>query len=118
MVGGASQLPDDVKATRIEQTLELGERIFADLVRDRALIPEAQLAEVRYDRLCGHEVEEVERLYQELDLGDFEAARPAPQTYVDGLAGYQPNRLSLDEASKARVAARWRVAFEAFGYEP
>lgn len=111
-------LPDDVEGTRREQTLELGARVFGKLANDRALIPEGQLAELRYDALCGNEVAEIERVYGELGLGDFEAVRPELEAYVAGLAGYRTNRLSLDEASKQMVAERWRVAFEAFGYEP
>jgi len=111
-------LPDNVEGTRREQTLELGARIFERMAADRALIPEGQLAEVRYDQLCGSEVAEVERMYDELQLGDFEAARPTLEAYVAGLKGYRTNRLSLDPAVKQLVAERWRVAFEAFGYAP
>ncbi len=109
-------LPDDVEGTRQEQTLELGARVFERMAADRALIPEGQLAEVRYDALCGAEVAEVERMFDELQLGDFEAARPALEAYVAGLKGYRTNRLALDPAVKQVVADRWRVAFEAFGY--
>ena len=111
-------LPEDVVATRLEQTLALGQRVFERMAEDRARIPEGRLAEVRYDALCGNEVATVQGLYEDLELGDFEAARPTLQAYVDGLAGYRTNELSLSPSLKAAVADRWRVAFEAFGYSP
>ena len=53
------------------------ERMYEVFERDRHLIAPGQFCEVRYEELVANPIEQMRRVYAELQLGDFEAARPA-----------------------------------------
>jgi omega-hydroxy-beta-dihydromenaquinone-9 sulfotransferase len=115
-------LPEaDPELVRKQQTLALGQRLYERVAEDRRLIPEGNLFELSYQDLCGHELEVMERIYAQLELGagsgGWDAARPATERYVEGLKGYKRNALKLDARTRDQVYDWWGVAFEAFGYD-
>jgi len=112
-------LPEqDPEVLRSQQTLELGRRIFERVTEDRALIPEGNLIEIPYRELCGDEMAQVAHIYEQFELPGWDRAEPVLRDYVDGLRGYQRNRLRLDRKSRKRVFEAWRASFEAYGYDP
>lgn len=92
--------------------------VMRKYLRDRERIPAGQLAEVRYEDLERDPLGELERLYAELDLPDWRQAAPAVATYLQGLSGYQKNRLPMAQADIDRVAEHWGFATQEWGYEP
>lgn len=103
---------------RIRQTLITGQRIFERYVEDRHLIPPENLYEIAYADLVGNEMAVLEDLYARLRIPGWESNRAALQTYVDGLQGYQTNKLkTISRKEKRMVYEHWRVAFDAFGYD-
>ncbi|MEN0068356.1 MAG: sulfotransferase [Myxococcota bacterium] len=110
-------LPEqDVAQMRKQQTLQLGQRIFERVAEDRRLIPEGNLVEIRYADLVGNEIEHVKMLHEKLGLPGWERAEVPLRRYVNGLKGYQRNRLRLDQRSRDQVYDWWRVAFDALDY--
>ncbi len=102
----------------------LEEHVFRTLVRmydafedDRKLLDPAQYCEVRYEDLVRDPVGQMRRVYEELDLGDFEGARAAVEAYAERTRDYQPNRHDLDPDLRAEIGCRWRSYFERYGYE-
>lgn len=111
-------LPEqDPELLRQQQTLALGQRIFERVVDDRRLIPEGNLVEIAYDDLVGNEVEKVQGIFEQLELGGWDRAKRPLERYVRSLEGYQRNKLQLDKRSRDRVWDWWRPAFDAFGYD-
>ena len=92
--------------------------VMRKYLRDRERIPAGQLAEVRFEDLERDPLGELERLYAELDLPDWRQAAPAVATYLQGLSGYQKNRLPMAQADIDRVAEHWGFATKEWGYEP
>ena len=85
--------------------------------KDRDLIPESRFHEVRFDDLERDPVGMVQRMYEQLDLGRFEAFRPKLQAYADSLANYQKNEfVPLPESDRKQVAAAWSRSFETWKY--
>jgi omega-hydroxy-beta-dihydromenaquinone-9 sulfotransferase len=76
----------------------------------------SRVAFVRYEALANDPIEEMERLYEELELGDFERVRATMGKYVADTAGYARNRFTLSSAQKARVEDSWGCAIKAKGY--
>lgn len=112
------QLPEgDWERARRQQTLLLGQRIFERYIEDRHLIPEGNLIEIAYADLVGRELEHLETIYRTFDLPDWHRAEPALRGYVEGLEGYQRNKLSLPQKDRDAVYAHWGAAFENFGYD-
>jgi HAMP domain-containing protein len=73
-------------------------------------------ARVRYEDLLVNPLREIERLYQELALGEFTAVRPQIEKYVEGVAGHKRNRFRLSAAQKARVDQAWGNLIQQKGY--
>ena len=102
----------------------LDEFVFSNLIRmyeafeeDRKLVPPGQLCDVRYEDLVADPVGQVQAIYERLNLGDFEAVRPAIETYVERTQGYKRNRFEFVPGQKEEIATRWRSFFERYGYE-
>jgi len=97
----------------VEQYGELFDAYFAQ----RGLVPAGHLCEIAYEDLVADPLGTLAAVYRDLDLPDFEAARPAVAAYLDSLAGYRRNDLDpLEPGDAARLARRWRRAFTEWGY--
>lgn len=75
-----------------------------------------QFVELGYEDLVERPIEEMARLYRELDLPGFEADRPKFEAYVESVRGYRKNVFTHDAAAVEMVERRWRPYFESFGY--
>ncbi len=67
--------------------------VYRDMIRtyleDRDLIPEDQMVEVAYPDLVNHPMEELERIYQTLKLGEFDRLADTFANYVEAKKGYK-----------------------------
>lgn len=87
--------------------------------RDRRLIPQGNLHEVRFEDLESDPLGEMERVYRGLGLSGFEEARKALIPEVERLKDYQKNtfrRMPIE--TKRRVYRELRLLFERYGYDP
>jgi len=75
-----------------------------------------QLAHVRYERLVAEPITEIKRLYQELQLGDFEEARAAVENHLLRVRGHTRNPFHLLPGQKERVDSLWGKLITAKGY--
>jgi hypothetical protein len=90
--------------------------LFALFERDRRLIPPGDLHELRFEDLEKSPRECLQRLYQELNLPDFERFWQQASAYLEGLAGYKKNAYTLTEEVRARVNRHWGFFFGRYGY--
>jgi omega-hydroxy-beta-dihydromenaquinone-9 sulfotransferase len=72
----------------------------------RSLRP-GTVSRVRYEDLVAGPLGQINRIYSELELSGFEAARPALEQHIAGVSAYQRNRFVLSPAQKAAVDERW-----------
>jgi hypothetical protein len=80
-------------------------------------VPRGRLCEIRYEGLVADPVGQLARVYAELDLPDFAAAKPAVEDYLRSVTDFQPNAFRpLDPVDRDRVAETWAKYFAAFGY--
>lgn len=104
-------------ATLDERILRRYRALYDAFLRDRELIPAERLAEVAYDQLVADPIANLRTVYAQLDLPEFEGARPAIERYLESLRGYQKNRYAeLDPEVRQRVAQQWHRCFEQWGY--
>ena len=83
---------------------------------DRALLKPGQFCDVRYEDLIAKPVEQMQRVYQQLELGDFEAVRPAVEQYFAKEKDYKTNRFEMPAELRAEIARRWSKYIERYGY--
>jgi hypothetical protein len=60
---------------------------------------------------------QLEALYAQLELGDFNRARPRVEQYFNREKNYKTNRYELDDARRAEIRERWGDYIKAYGYE-
>jgi hypothetical protein len=84
--------------------------------RDRHLFAPGQFCEVRYEDLISDSIEQMRRIYDELELGDFDAVRPALETYMAGQKDYKTNRYQLSPENRGEIGRRWGKYLVQYGY--
>jgi len=98
------------------QVLDTFTRMYARFEQDRRLIPPGRLAELRFEELAADPVAQIENVYDQLGLGDFQRARPAIADYAAAHSNYRPSRYSLSPDTMERVRRHWAPYFERYGY--
>jgi omega-hydroxy-beta-dihydromenaquinone-9 sulfotransferase len=84
--------------------------------RDRSLFAPGQFCEVRYEQLVAEPIEQMRRVYEELQLGDFETARPAIEKYFAGKKDYKTNRYEMTPELRDKITQRWSTFLKQYGY--
>ncbi len=95
---------------------------YADMTRqymkDRTMLPEGSLIEVRFEDLDSDAMGVLERIYTELDLSGWKQAQQPIQDYLGTLSGYRKNRYHFDQSLIDRVNEEWGFAVREWGYQP
>ncbi|MEX0867250.1 MAG: sulfotransferase, partial [Pirellulales bacterium] len=99
-----------------DYVFECFDRMYGAFFEQEPLIDSSRICEVRYERLASDTLNEVRRVYDQLDLGDFEAVRPQMEAYLKGLGKYQPNKHEYDAEMIERVMSRWGEYADRYGY--
>ena len=92
-------------------------RMYETFERDRKLIGPAQFCEVRYEALVADPIAQMQRVYEQLQLGDFESVRPAMEEYFANKKDYKTNRYEMTPELHAEITRRWSVFLKQYGYE-
>ena len=99
-----------------EHVFDTLNRMYEAFDRDRALIADSRICEVRYEDLIRDPIEQIRMVYDRLELGEFDKVLPALQEYVDRHTGYQTNRYELTEETRAEINRRWGPYLQQYGY--
>ena len=75
-----------------------------------------QFCEIRYEELVRSPVAQMRRMYEELQLGDFEAVRPAIENYLAGKKDYKTNRYEMAPELQGEITRRWADYIKRYGY--
>jgi hypothetical protein len=82
----------------------------------RKLIDPRHFCEVRYEDLVRDPLGQIERVYRELELGGFEAARPKVEQYFSEHQDYRTNEYELPPALRDRITREWGDVIDRWGY--
>jgi omega-hydroxy-beta-dihydromenaquinone-9 sulfotransferase len=99
-----------------EYVYETFTQMYDAFERDRDLIGPGQFCEVRYEDLVKRPVEQMQRVYDELELGDFAAARPGIEAYFADQKDYKTNRFPMTPEMRAEITRRWGTFLGQYGY--
>jgi len=89
---------------------------FERLEQTRSLVPGRQFCEVRFEDLVADPIERMRGVYEHLDLGDFDRARPALENYLTTHPNYLGRSWELSPAMRRRITERCRRYLERHGY--
>lgn len=100
-----------------EHVLSTFAQMHDRLEATRTQIDADRFYKLRYEDLIENPVEQLELLYDFLDLGDFDAVRPAVEKYAERSRRYRTNEYHLDPADRDAVTRRWASYLQQHGYE-
>lgn len=80
------------------------------------LIPDGHLITIRYEDMMADTPAVLRRIYEALELGDYDRVARHFEHAAEKSSGYQTNSFDLDPATVARINTRWHDYFERYGY--
>jgi hypothetical protein len=110
------QLQASTEEQIIDIVFDLYSLIMQEYLAKKALIPPAQLFEIRFEDFEIEPLPILEKVYQQFAMDNWPAASKAIKTYYHDLQGYQKNVYKISSSELARVEREWAFAFEAFNY--
>jgi hypothetical protein len=99
-----------------EQVFETFNRLHQRYQETRALIPPRRLFETRYEDLLIDPVRQMQSLYEQLELGDFEPIRAKVAAYFADKQSYKTNRYGISPELKRQISQRWADYIRCYGY--
>ena len=91
--------------------------MYSAYLNQRSEIPSNQLVEVKFESLIEDPVAEMKRVYQQLELDQFDQVEPQVQAYFEQRKNHKTNPFSLDSAVRSDIDSSWSQYMEVFGYE-
>ena len=92
-------------------------RMMENLERDTLGLPADQFIEVRFEDMQKNPLQELERVYRKLDLGNFAEDRQVYTKYLEGVKGYQKNVYNFAEKDLKKVEVHWQRFIKRGGYD-
>lgn len=92
-------------------------KLEADYVQQKALIPEGNLYELKYEEFEKHPVKEIKRIYSELLHEDFDKAKEYFNKYFESIKGYKKNSYKVNRELLEKIRAELGDYMKKYGYD-
>ncbi len=98
--------------------IECFQRMYAAFHRDREQVESTHLIDVRYEALVADPVAQLEAIYAQLKLGDFDYVRDAIEQWAETQhRDYKTNQHRLPPEQEKLITEAWSDYFQRYGYE-
>lgn len=101
----------------IQRQIRIYRRMAEAYLEQRTLIPVGRLVEIRYEDLDQHKIEQVQHIYQTLDLDGYDTFAPQLHDYVASIADFQKNPSQISNQVIQLVNDHVPFLVSEFGYE-
>ena len=92
-------------------------RLYQKLEDGKTLVRPDRFHELRYEDLIHDPIGEMEKLYSQLGLENFDEYVPRLKEYLADNADYQTNHYELTPEQEAEIERRWGSVIRRYGYE-
>ncbi len=99
-----------------EYVFETFNRMHFKYQETRDLLAPNRLFETRYEDLLADPSGQMQALYEQLQLGDYEPARAKVEQYFADKKSYKTNRYPLPDNLQAEITRRWSDYIGRYGY--
>jgi hypothetical protein len=96
--------------------VELYNGMFENYFKEKKLINNGNLAEVRYEDLITQPFEEVERIYRQLDLPGFNENKERLEKYIKTQKNVRTCKYNIDEELKNKIYNYFKFTIDQWGY--
>lgn len=93
-------------------------RMMAALARDADAAPAGTFAQIRYEDFAENPLPELERVWGELNLGDFAQWHPRFAAYLESVRGFEKNRFAQDDTTIGMIRERLAPWHAQYGKRP
>ncbi len=91
--------------------------MYASFEADRIGIPDSQIIDLRYEDFVADPLSTMQRVYEQLQLSDFDSVREKIAAKAQGERDYQTNRLELQPDEEQRLMDAWHQYAIRYGYD-
>jgi omega-hydroxy-beta-dihydromenaquinone-9 sulfotransferase len=99
-----------------ERVLDTYVDLYRKVEEGRELVDSSHFYELRYEDLISDPEGQLRRLYEHLDLGDFEQYLPRLRAYFADRVDYRTNSYELSAEQRAMVDEKWGEVLDRYGY--
>jgi hypothetical protein len=99
-----------------DYVLDVYERFTTAYERDRHLVPEENLVEIRYEDFVKDPLESMRDLYAQLRIGEFDEAEGRMRAFLDDRSDHKVSSYKMPKALTKRIADRLKPFIDRFGY--
>jgi hypothetical protein len=96
--------------------IESYRRMMDRIMIDKEMLLKGDIVELRFEDLEKQPIQEIERIYQELGLGDFQAALPKFEAYLASVEGFQKTFIPDEPRDRMLVEQYCSDVLDRFGY--
>lgn len=93
------------------------EKMMRKFEEDKQLIPPQNLIEIRYEEFEKAPLEDLKRIYQQLNLPGFDASKQKFEAYIASQQEFQANNHKQSKEDVDRIVKHWQFSMEQWGYE-
>ena len=100
-----------------ENILSVYAKLYHKYEADKALIPQGNLIEIKFEDFEADAMAMTEQVYSTLSLPGYEKAKADIEKYVGGKKGYKKNKYKYDDRTVQLVQENWKFALEQWKYD-
>lgn len=101
-----------------EIVLESYPKMMTAVLNDSKQLPKEDFATLRFEDFEANPIEQLQKIYSQLELDDWDAAKPAFHNYLTSQKPYRKNQYAFSENTVRQVSLRWGPLIERWGYQP
>jgi len=84
--------------------------------KEKNLIPKGNLIDIKYEKLEKDPLNEIEKIYSNLNLSGFSNAKPSFQKYIQSKKNFRKNKYEIDEEIIKKVEEHWDFTIKKWNY--
>ena len=109
--------PGDLDIIIEDIVIGIFKRMYTELFDFLEDIPEAQFAELAFEDFEKEPIENLRRIYEELDIGGFDRALPHFRKYLDSQRDYKKNSFDIPPRLYGKINDQLGFYFDRYDYE-
>lgn len=96
---------------------DLYKDLMQDYLEQRSLIPKGQLTEISFDELETDPINNIRKIYKNLNLSGFEESQTYFEDYLNKMKSYQKNKHRITNQLMRKIQAEWGFTMKEWGYD-
>ena len=92
-------------------------RMHAKYFEERKLIPPGNLVEIRYEDFLVNTLEEMKKIYDQLEISGFEKNKRRFEEYIKSQSKIKTYKYKIDEESKQKIYGYLKYTIDLWGYD-